>query len=155
MSYLINSVDGEDEGLVGKHEVDVVLIHHAPDIVEPARHALDGLLEQSSPARTVFDKGALRIPVELVKEGVDLALLGAEVEDGDAGIAPLHLGGASQHLLAPSSRRRFLEGESLPRRAREVDALEVEVAEFNDLALYRRGHVALKEHRAGLGGSVL
>ena len=105
VSYLINSVDGEDEAFVGEHEVDVVLIDHAPDIIEPARHALDGLLEQLGPPGAVLNKGALCISVELIEEGVNLALLGAEVEDGDVGMAPLHLGGAGQHL-----RRRARDG---------------------------------------------
>ena len=112
-ALLVYSIDGEDEALVGEHEVDVVLIDHAPDIIEPARHALDRLLEQFGPPGTVLNKGALCIPVKLVEEGVDLALLGAEVKDGDAGMAPLHFGGASQHLLAPGFGGLVKEGYEL------------------------------------------
>ena len=71
------------------------------------------MLEQLGPPGAVLNKRALRIPVELIEEGVDLALLGAEVEDGDASVTPLHLGSARQHLLAPGFGGLVEEGDEL------------------------------------------
>ena len=113
MSYLIYCVNREDEALVRQEEVDVMFVNHPPDVVQPARHAFDRLVQELSPVRPLPDEGPLGIAVEFVEEAVDFALLCPEVEDGDGRMSAAHLGGAREDLSPPALGGLVKEGYEL------------------------------------------
>ena len=75
MSYLIDGIDREDEAPMRQEEVDIVLVNHPPNVVQPASNALHRLFEELVPVRSLPDERPLGIAVELVEEAVHFALL--------------------------------------------------------------------------------
>ena len=100
MPNLIQSIDREDQTSVCKHEVDVVLVYHPPNITEPRGYALHRLFKEFRTVGPLLNKRSLRVAMEFVEEGIDFSPLRLDVEDRDACVPPLHLRRARKYLLA-------------------------------------------------------
>lgn len=100
MANLIQYVHCEQQALVRKHEVDVVLVYHPPNITEPRGYALHRLFKEFRTVGPLLNKRSLRVAMEFVEEGIDFSPLRLDVEDRDACVPPLHLRRARKYLLA-------------------------------------------------------
>ena len=52
---------------MSEEKIDVVLVHNAPDVVQPADETMDDLGKKLVPIAPFFDEGHLRVTSEFVK----------------------------------------------------------------------------------------
>lgn len=82
-------------------EVDVVLIDHTPDVVQPISQATDRFAEKLLLVRTVLNKRALSVPLQLVEQTVDFHPLRFEVESWKTIMSSVKLRGMRKRLFKP------------------------------------------------------
>ena len=65
---------------MGEQEVDMVLVHDAPNVVQPTDKAMDDLSQELVPVAPLLDEGDFRVTAKFFKQMSDLLPFDSEIE---------------------------------------------------------------------------